>query len=293
MQTTAADLNEALDIMNERVKRWNKEHPNEKMPVCPHCNNIGLIRRCFDEFGAELFGEDKNKAGSYDYWEPCTCVNTSDNKLKRNNRKYSEVPRYYEDAYFNNFDLKKYKDIESKQLATCALNDAKHFVKNFEWMKENGKGLYIYSEARGCGKTRLASSITNELMKNDIRVKFTTAGDVITEIKRAWDDETITEAQIIKKFVEPTILIIDDLGTRSGKDWIDEKFLLIIDARYREYKMTIFTSNYEVEKLPFRDTRIIDRLSEGERFHLVKMPNETLRRKSKDNFYEVPEDWKK
>ena len=39
---------------------------------------------------------------------------------------------------------------------------------------------------------------------------------------------------------------------------------MVIDARYRDNKTTIFTSNYEIDRLPFKDLRIIDRISDTE-----------------------------
>jgi DNA replication protein DnaC len=62
---------------------------------------------------------------------------------------------------------------------------------------------------------------------------------------------------------------------------MDEKFLMIIDARYQDSKPTIFTSNYEIEQLPFNDMRIIDRLSDVERFYSIRMPKESVRQKAR------------
>ena len=73
------------------------------------------------------------------------------------------------------------------------------------------------------------------------------------------------------------VLIVDDLGARSGQQWMDEKFFMIIDARYQQKKVTIFTSNYAIRSLPFSDQRIIDRILDVDRFHVIKMPEQTVR----------------
>ena len=268
--------------MIERLTDWKKEHPGEPVYVCPKCRNKGLIRRAYDEFGNELFGEDMNKPGSYDYFDPCPCTKTDSNQVKRNNKKFAAVPRFYEDARFNNFEVQIYNNLTNKQSADFALRMSKKYVSRFKEMEEAGMGLYIFSEARGSGKTRLASTITNELIANDIRVRFDSANDVLSEIQKSWNDNNISEQKILERYIEPRVLVVDDLGARSGKDWIDEKFLMIIDARYRENKVTIFTSNYEIERLPFRDTRIIDRLNDVDRFYSIKMPNETVRKKQRN-----------
>ena len=103
---TADDINTALDAMEAKKQRWADEHPNEKMPICPKCNNIGLYRRAFNELGEELFGDEMNKAGAYDYFYPCTCVGDLKNtQAYRNNMKHKKTPSLYEDARFNNFKI--------------------------------------------------------------------------------------------------------------------------------------------------------------------------------------------
>lgn len=290
---TADDINTALEMADKKKKKWAKQHPDEKMPECPKCKNRGVFRRCFDENGKELFGEDMNKAGSYDYFYPCSCVDIKDNQTLRNHRKFASVPQLYEDADFSNFQIKIYQQVNSLERASVALRDSKAFVQNFEKFDEKGLGLYIYSDARGSGKTRLASSIANELMKKDVRVRYESANKILSEIQKAWSDTGVSENAILKNYIEPRVLIIDDFGARSGKDWMDEKFLMIIDARYQGNKVTIFTSNYEVERLPFHDMRIIDRLSDVNRFHNIRMPDESVRQRSRNRsggnelFYEL------
>lgn len=290
---TADDLNTALDMKEKQIKKFAKQHPNEKIPLCPKCKNVGLYRRCFDENGKELFGDDMNKAGSYDYFYPCDCVDITNNQTLKNHRKFASVPQLYADADFSNFQIKIYQQVNSLERASVALRDSKAFVQNFEKFDEKGLGLYIYSDARGSGKTRLASSIANELMKKDVRVRYESANKILSEIQKAWSDTGVSENAILKNYIEPRVLIIDDFGARSGKDWMDEKFLMIIDARYQSNKVTIFTSNYEVERLPFHDMRIIDRLSDVNRFHNIRMPDESVRQRSRirsegnELFYEL------
>jgi DNA replication protein DnaC len=290
---TADDLNTALDMKEKQIKKFSKQHPNEKIPLCPKCKNVGLYRRCFDENGKELFGDDMNKAGSYDYFYPCDCVDIKNNQTLKNHRKFASVPQLYADADFSNFQIKIYQNVTSLERASVALRDSKAFVGNFDKFEEKGLGLFIWSDARGSGKTRLASIIANELIRKEVRVRYESANKILSEIQKAWSDSGVSENEILKNYIEPRVLIIDDFGARSGKDWMDEKFLMIIDARYQGNKVTIFTSNYEIERLPFHDMRIIDRLSDVNRFHNIRMPDESVRQRSRirnggnELFYEL------
>ena len=147
-------------------------------------------------------------------------------------------------------------------------------------MKQNGLGLYIWSSARGSGKSRLASTISNELTEKGIRNKYASASNILSEIQKTWDDKNESEATILRNYIEPEVLIVDDLGARSGQQWIDERFFSLFDTRYAELKVTIVTTNYNVDSLPF-DERIRDRLADIDRFYEIPMPNETVRDKAR------------
>lgn len=278
---TPADMIMAVESMDKKKAKWNEEHPNDPMPICPKCNNTGLKRRIYNEDGKEVFGDDAEQPGTYDYFEPCSCIKEGLNLIIKNNRKFASVPGLYADATFDNFRTDIYSSVNSRQLATCAKNDSIRYVMNFEKMEPYGLGLYIFSKARGSGKSRLASTISNELIKYGIRNKYASASQILSEIQKTWSDKNVPEEKIIRNYIEPKVLIIDDFGARSGQNWMDEKFFMIIDARYQEKKVTIFTSNYEISSLPFKDMRIIDRISDVDRFYPIRMPDETLRIRSR------------
>lgn len=278
-------INDADRLMDEKKAKWKQEHPDEKMPRCPKCDNTGLIRFYRDEEGNKV---GRNDLGAYEFLKPCSCIE-GEPQLLKNNRHFSAVPDLYADARLGNFDVTIYKDIEADQLAASAKDIATKYIENFEKLEQKGFGMYIWSTARGCGKTRLASTICNELTEKGVRNKFVTANQILSEIKETWNDNNKQESQVLRKYEEARLLVIDDLGTQYGKQWIDEPFLNIINARYNANKPTIVTSNYEVDRLPFGENRIIDRLGEGKRYVNVKMPRVSVRKMSRGNqaFYDA------
>ena len=42
------------------------------------------------------------------------------------------------------------------------------------------------------------------------------------------------------------LLVLDDLGAERTTDWVDETLNLIVNTRYSERRITIFTSNYDL-----------------------------------------------
>lgn len=281
----AKQINDAVDMMVEKKAKWRREHPEEDYPnICPICKGSGLKKRVFDEWDHEILDESRwNEPGMYEYFEPCPCTQEDkkevDERRQENNKRFAEVPSLYADAYLDNFRTDIYRKMDSVQKVTMAKKEVEGYIKNFDKMKKYGMGLYIFSTEKGSGKSRLASTITNELIKRDVRCKFASCSGILSDIQHTWGgDASQDEWKVLQKYIEPDVLIVDDLGARSGKDWMEEKLLMLIDARYRDMKITIFTSNYSIKGLPFRDNRIGDRISDVDRFHVVVMPPESVRK---------------
>lgn len=169
-----------------------------------------------------------------------------------------------------------YQSPDSKETFIQAAKAVKYWLENIGEMQKQGMGLYICSGVKGSGKTRLACSMANELMqKYQKSVKFTTSLRILEEIKSTWSArDNAAESNLIRDLTYADILIIDDFGADSGKDWINEKFYGIINGRYVDRKITIFTSNYRISQLPY-DDRITNRILE--RSLEIPFPEESVR----------------
>ena len=45
--------------------------------------------------------------------------------------------------------------------------------------------------------------------------------------------------------MEADLLVLDDLGSEKTSEWVEETMNLIVNTRYNERRLTIFTSNYD------------------------------------------------
>jgi DNA replication protein DnaC len=207
----------------------------------------------------------------------------------RNRLKFANIPDGFKDMTLKTFRTDLYRLKESKEVITFAVRIIKAYLEEFESEKANGMGLYIYSDSKGSGKTRIVASLANELMKNhNTPVKFAVMTSILSEIKATWrkqkqnqyvgEDNLYTESQLLDALVTVEVLIIDDLGVEIGKDevkdWINERIFTIIDGRYRNKKPTIITSNYALADLR-HDTRITNRIKE--RVYEIPFPEESVR----------------
>lgn len=226
--------------------------------VCPICHG--------DEWVLEII-DGKEVA------TPCICRAKA---IRKRRMAFAELPDGLSDIRLASFSISVYTNEESRQKARIACQIVKEYLDMFEDAKRNGMGLYICSETKGSGKTRMAASIANELMeKHDTQVKFSTSMRILTEIRRSYDPGTaMTESQLLSALSTTEVLIIDDFGTERVTDWVKDKFYEIINSRYVDKKVTIFTSNEPIEDLKY-DDRITNRIKEM--CYQVNFPEESVR----------------
>lgn len=148
------------------------------------------------------------------------------------------------------------------------------YINDFYEMKEKGKGLYLYSETKGSGKTRMAVSIANAIINHkSTAVKFTTAIRIIEEIKRTIYDKQ-ADKNILRDLQNIDVLVIDDIGTERESGYVNEQFYSILNERLVNKRVTIFTSNCTVEELKL-DDRIINRIQKMA--VPIRFPEESIR----------------
>ena len=54
----------------------------------------------------------------------------------------------------------------------------------------------------------------------------------------------MTESEIFAQIFEKDVLVLDELGAKRTTAWVEETIFYIINDRYNNKKLTIFTSNY-------------------------------------------------
>ena len=194
--------------------------------------------------------------------------------LTNNKVKFANIPDAFKELRLDSFSTAFYTDKESINNIVTVIKD---YMEQLEDMITEGIGLYMWSRTPGSGKTRLATSLANELIhKYDMNVKFITSLDIIDEIRATWDKdaEFTTESQLMRYLTTVEVLVIDDFGAETHKDWIDDKFYKIINTRYVNKLITIFTSNDNLTNSEY-DKRITNRIIE--KSYLLHFPEQSVR----------------
>jgi DNA replication protein DnaC len=97
----------------------------------------------------------------------------------------------------------------------------------------------------GVGKTHLAVSALKELIRKGIPGLFYDFRDLLKEIQDSYNPRTSTsELSILAQVFDAEVLVLDELGASKPTAWVQETITHIINKRYNDKKVTIFTSNY-------------------------------------------------
>ena len=108
---------------------------------------------------------------------------------------------------------------------------AKTYADSFPQRAERGEGLYIEG-TYGTGKTHLAAAIALQLIGCGVPVVCKTSGDLLADIKEAFDSGDATEYEILKAYKTVDLLIVDDLGKEQCTEWSVSTLYSILNDRY-------------------------------------------------------------
>lgn len=140
-------------------------------------------------------------------------------------------------------------------------NIARKYVANFDAMRSQGTGLLLCGSV-GTGKSFLAAAIANELISQGTPCLMTNFSRIISRISEKFGGD--------QKYLDDLnrfdLLIIDDLGAERDSEYMWEKVMDVIDARYRAGLPLIVTTNLNPKDLydpsDIRRQRVFSRLKE-------------------------------
>ena len=202
-------------------------------------------------------------------WEPvgggvrrCPCMETA-----RVERMIAEarIPKRYEHC-----DLDSYLPNDESQ------KKAKIFVQRFlDKYPQIDVGL-LFLGTCGVGKTHLAVALLKQVMtQTGDGGLFYDFRDLLREIQASWNSVSQTsELDVLKPVLDAKVLVLDELGANKPTDWVRDTIAHIINCRYNDKKLTIFTSNYLDTPAKPGEESLADRIGVRLRSRLFEMCNE-------------------
>ncbi|MFC2156232.1 ATP-binding protein [Acidobacteriota bacterium] len=173
----------------------------------------------------------------------CSCFKK---KQKQSLFTQANIPARYSNCRLDNFEIHdpSHKDV---------LNLCKQFVKNYP---AQDVGLLFIGPC-GVGKTHLATAIINELiLKRNALCYFCDFRELIRNIQSTYSSSsTHTESDVLSPVFQADIVVLDELGAKRTTAWVEDTVFYIINQRYNNRKLTLFTSNF----LDSEDDEVDDR----------------------------------
>jgi DNA replication protein DnaC len=128
----------------------------------------------------------------------------------------------------------------------------------------------------GVGKTHLAVALLKQVItETGDGGLFYDFRDLLREIQASWNSVSQTsELEVLRPVLEAKVLVLDELGANKPTDWVRDTIAHIINCRYNDERLTIFTSNYLDTPAKQGEENLADRIGTRLRSRLYEMCTE-------------------
>jgi DNA replication protein DnaC len=176
----------------------------------------------------------------------------------------ANIPRRYEQCLLSN-----YQPAANNGSQLRAFNYAFRLAREYPSVD---RGL-LFMGTCGVGKSHLSVAILRELIeKKGVLCLFYEFGSLLKEIQNSYNPVSQTsELTVLAPVIEAEVLVLDELGATKPTDWVRDTMMQVINARYNNKKLTIFTTNYaDTRRTPTEET-LEDRIGARLRSRLYEM----------------------
>lgn len=142
-----------------------------------------------------------------------------------------------------------------------------------DYLSLDGRGL-IFTGPVGVGKTHLAVAILRELIERyRAHGLFYQFGALLRQIQDSYNPVSqASELGVLAPVFDADVLVLDELGASKPTDWVRDTMMQIINNRYNEKRLTIFTTNYSDARKNDKEGEILeDRIGVALRSRLYEM----------------------
>ena len=148
--------------------------------------------------------------------------------------KNARIPRRYLHCELTNFET----HTDSQRTAH------RRALKLVDGFPAAERGLLLFGEA-GVGKTHLAVAILKEIVRRKGgRAIFYETRELLKLVRDTYSTRTeASELDVLQPVLEAELLVLDDLGAEKKSEWVEETLGLVVNTRYSERRLTVFTTN--------------------------------------------------
>jgi DNA replication protein DnaC len=165
----------------------------------------------------------------------CDCwrATLSDKLLQEAN-----IPRRYQHCDLDHFVTYGNASLEQ------AVKQARSLVEHYF---ETTRGIFFLGQP-GVGKTHLAAAMLKQIIQQHrVHGLFYDLSQLLRVIRSTYNPAVRTsESEVLQPVMQADLLVLDDLGREKTSEWVEETLNLIVNTRYNERRLTLFTSNYDI-----------------------------------------------
>lgn len=197
--------------------------------------------------------------GSVDGIKMCTCLREI---IVRERIAASAMGRLIETQSFDNFDLSSYSydpKVQEKMKMVVAM--AKNYVRDFGKRRDN----LLLIGPTGTGKTHISTAIARELIHQGYDVIYDSTQNILSDFEsdrfrsNYGRNDTISD-----KYLDCTLLIIDDLGTEFSNQFTVSTLYNLLNTRQNRGLATVISTNLTPDELARKyEDRIYSRIIGG------------------------------
>jgi DNA replication protein DnaC len=173
------------------------------------------------------------------------------------------LPRRYQECSFST-----YQPTKGNGSQLLALTLSHRLAREYPAVD---RGL-LFMGSVGVGKTHLSVAILRALVEKGVSCRFYEFGALLKEIQESYNPVSQTsELTVLEPIFQTEVLVLDELGASKPTEWVRDTMMLIINTRYNDKKLTIFTTNYLDRPRSERDETLEDRIGVRLRSRLYEM----------------------
>ena len=174
---------------------------------------------------------------------------------KASGGRYREFGGMTEDV-ISNFTFDRFQ-VSGTGHSRTAGNLYKMRIEVLKWTDKPSGFLTLCGET-GVGKTHLAAAAAAARLSQGDSVCFAVVPDLLDALRKSYRDSgEASFEELFTALKEVDLLVLDDLGAHQATSWSTEKLYQLCAYRYLQRSPTIFTMNFNPEKL---DARLASRL---------------------------------